>query len=49
MTRGHGWLLTTTLWETCTPYPLPTFTGAFDFHLLLFAGFYRRFLNVPLS
>ena len=30
MTRGHGWSLTFTMQRTCTAYPLPTFTGAFE-------------------
>jgi hypothetical protein len=30
MTRGHDWPLTTTMWETFTPYSLPAFTGAFN-------------------
>jgi multidrug efflux pump len=29
ITQGHGWALSITTWETCTPYPLPAFTGAF--------------------
>ncbi len=29
MTRGHGWLLTFTMWGTFTPYSSPAFTGAF--------------------
>ena len=33
MTRGHGWSLPITEWETFTPCPPPAFTGAFDLHL----------------
>jgi len=48
MTRGHGWSLAFTMWRTCTTYPLPTFTGAFNLSPFFLKGL-RAFAQSRLS